>query len=136
MLQSLVLASQSPRRREILSNAGLQFSVRVSGVPEELMPDESATDYVRRLSEAKARAVSSSPGELVLGADTVVVLDGHIMEKPHDSADAERMLAMLSGREHVVVTGICLLGGGTRVSDHAETRVTFATLTADEIRTY
>ncbi|MDZ4800394.1 MAG: Maf family protein [Bryobacteraceae bacterium] len=132
----LVLASASPRRREILQNAGLRFEVRVAGVPEAPLPGESPVDYVRRLAFAKASAVARAEDEVVLGADTVVVLDAHILEKPRDAADAARMLRMLSGREHVVVTGFALVGGAEAVVKHAETRVLVAALTNDEIDAY
>src|SRR5260370_32065894 len=88
----LVLASQSPRRLEILERAGFHPVVRVSGVPEQRSPDESARHYVQRLARAKAQAVVREPGEVVLGADTVVVLDSHILEKPSDSQATSRML--------------------------------------------
>ena len=91
----LILASQSPRRREILERAGIPFTVRVAGVPEQIQPGENPNQYVSRLSREKASAV---PGDLVLGADTVVVLDEHILEKPQDPDDAFRMIQMLSGR--------------------------------------
>src|SRR4030095_11130847 len=102
----LVLASQSPRRRELLANAGLPATVRLSGVPEERLPDESPRDYVLRLARLKAEAVIRATGEVVLGADTVVVLGGKVLEKPRDQEDAVRMLNALSGREHKVITGI------------------------------
>jgi septum formation protein len=132
----LVLASQSPRRREILERAGIPFLVRVSGVPEERRSDESARDYVRRLSRAKAEAVERREGEIILGADTVVVLDEHILEKPRDAAAARRMLQLLSGREHSVITGICLRNNEEVISDDAETKVRFAQLTEAEIENY
>jgi septum formation protein len=132
----LILASQSPRRKEILERAGIPFVVRVSGVPEERGSEESALDYVKRLSRAKAEAVERQPHETVLGADTVVVLDGHVLEKPVDQNDARRMLELLSGREHSVITGICLKHAGGFISDHAETRVTFERLSAAEIDAY
>ena len=132
----LVLASQSPRRREILERAGFEFSVRVAGVPEELQPGESPVEYVRRLSRSKAEAVHRAPGEIVLGADTVVVLDEHILEKPVDAADAARMLRLLSGSPHCVVTGICLVCDSGMAAAHEETRVIFNTLTDDEIAEY
>jgi septum formation protein len=133
---TLVLASQSPRRREILANAGYAFEVRVAGVPEQPEPGESPVAYVRRLARTKAEAVPRNAGEIVLGADTVVVLDEHILEKPADSADAARMLRMLSGRAHTVVTGISLIGGSEPVVSHAETRVYFADLSAGDIARY
>src|SRR5918993_5253814 len=119
----LVLASQSPRRREILTNAGLPFIVRTQAVPEQREPGETAHDYVRRLARAKAEAVEMGPAEIVLGADTVVVVGDEVLEKPRDHADASRMLRMLSAREHNVITGICLRHAGGVISDAAETRV-------------
>jgi septum formation protein len=132
----LVLASQSPRRRELLERAGFCFEVRVSGVPEEVRAGESPLDYVLRLSRAKAEAVPMNNGEIVLGADTVVVLDEHILEKPVDAADAERMIRLLRGREHSVITGICLRSHRRTLQDAAETVVRFTELTDDEIHTY
>ena len=107
----LVLASQSPRRSEILERAGFDFTVRVAGVPEQPEPDESPANYVRRLSRMKAAAIPRAEDEIVLGADTVVVADRHLLEKPRDQADAARMLRLLSARDHVVITGICLIAG-------------------------
>jgi septum formation protein len=132
----LILASQSPRRREILERAGFQFEVRIAGVPEQIVPGEAPEDYVRRLSTAKAEAVPASADEVVLGADTVVVLDHHILEKPDGEADAERMLKLLSGRKHSVITGICLRRGDRTITDAAETRVHFRRLSRDEIADY
>jgi septum formation protein len=132
----LILASQSPRRKEILERAGIPFTVRVPGVAEERRDGESAVDYVKRLSRAKAEAVEARQDEIVLGADTVVVLDGHVLEKPVDDADARRMLELLSGREHSVITGICLKHSGRAISDHAETRVRFERLSPSEIADY
>jgi septum formation protein len=132
----LVLASQSPRRREILERAGFEFSVRVADVPEQPFPHESPKEYVLRLSRAKAEAVHRTPEEIVLGADTVVVLDEHLLEKPRDAADAARMLRLLSGREHSVVTGICLLSDAGVRPSFEETRVEFIHLSEDEIAEY
>jgi septum formation protein len=132
----LVLASQSPRRREILANAGLPFVIRTHSVPEQRQAGETPHEYVRRLSRAKAEAVEMGPAEIVLGADTVVVVDNHVMEKPRDEADANRMLEMLSGREHSVITGICLRHASGVISDSAETRVRFVVLSAAEITEY
>ena len=129
----LILASQSPRRREILQRAGIPFEVRVAGVPEEIQRGEAPVEYVTRLAAAKASAVA---GDLVLGADTVVVVDEHILEKPQDKEDAVRMLRILSGREHSVITGICLRRGRTLRSESVETRVRFVSLTEGEIRDY
>ncbi|MBV9768931.1 MAG: Maf family protein, partial [Bryobacterales bacterium] len=104
----LVLASKSPRRQQILRDAGIPFVVRATGVREERQRDESPADYVRRLAEEKAFAVAMHADEVVLGADTVVVIDNLVLEKPRDASDALRMLALLSAREHEVITGICL----------------------------
>jgi septum formation protein len=132
----LVLASQSPRRREILERAGFKLSVRVSGVPEERLPGERAGPYVRRLARAKAVAVPRESGEIILGADTIVVLGDDVMEKPRDTAHAIEMLTMLSGAEHRVITGICLRHQGGEVCDSAQTAVRFAPLSQAEIEDY
>ncbi|HYP05193.1 MAG TPA: Maf family protein [Bryobacteraceae bacterium] len=133
MAPMLILASQSPRRRELLERAGIPFKVIVADVPEELAPRESADDYVRRLAQSKASAV---PGELVLGADTVVVVDDQVLEKPADVEDARRMLQMLSGRWHRVLTGVCLKHGAQFELDVCETIVHFSALTEVEIANY
>lgn len=107
----LVLASSSPRRAELLRNAGIQFLVRPTDVSEDPLPGESAKTLAERLAAAKASAVYSQyPSDYVLGADTVVVVDNHILGKPSDVADAARMLRLLSGRSHQVITGVCLFG--------------------------
>jgi septum formation protein len=137
---NLVLASQSPRRREILTSAGLEFTVRVVPVPEVREEGEAPEVYVRRLARAKAEASWNicAPGadEIVLGADTVVVLGTDVLEKPQDVADARRMLKLLSGREHVVISGICLRHAGGVVLDTVSTKVRFATLSDAEIERY
>src|ERR1039458_9084852 len=122
----LVLASQSPRRVEILRQAGIPFVVRVAPVDETPLAGERPEDYVRRLAEAKARAVPAAPDEIVLGADTTVVVGHEVLGKPDDAADARRMLALLSGRRHEVMTGIYLRRGEERIGDHAVTAVWFA----------
>ena len=132
----LVLASQSPRRKEILENAGFKPIIRVAGVPEQHTPGESPRDYVIRLAGAKAAAVERNLGEVVLGADTTVVIDGEILEKPHSPDDAARMIAKLAGREHTVITGICLRCDEAVIHDAAETLVRFAALAPDEILSY
>jgi septum formation protein len=135
-LRTLVLASKSPRRQQILLDAGIPFVVRASDVVEERRPDESPTDYVRRLAEEKAFAVPLHSGEVVLGADTTVVIDRHVLEKPRDTADAMRMLALLSDREHEVITGICLRSESRKIVDVATTRVRFVPITQQELETY
>ena len=132
----LVLASQSPRRAEILRQAGIPFAVRAAPVDETLGPGEAPEDYVRRLAEAKALAVPASAGEIILGADTTVVVNGEVLAKPEDAADARRMLALLSGQRHEVMTGICLRRGAERICDYEVTAVWFAPLSAREIADY
>src|ERR1700722_15390840 len=111
---NLILASASPRRAEILRNAGIPFDIRVAEVDETALPGETAHEMVARLAESKGRAAGAQvrPGLLdciVLGADTTVELGGEIFGKPRDSAHAREMLAKLSGRTHHVLTGIFLL---------------------------
>jgi septum formation protein len=132
----LVLASQSPRRAEILRQAGMAFAVRAAPVDEAPRAEEKPEDYVRRLAQAKALAVAAEPDEIVLGADTIVVIDDESLGKPVDAADARRMLSLLSGRRHVVLTGICLRRGEERIVDHASTAVWFAPMSAQEIDDY
>jgi len=132
----LILASKSPRRQQILRDAGVSFGVRAAEVHEEREPDESPVEYVRRLAEEKTYAVLMYPGEIVLGADTVVVVDGEVLEKPQNDADAVRMLGLLSGREHEVITGICLRTETRTIIDTATTRVRFVKLTKKEIEAY
>ncbi len=132
---SIVLASASPRRREILAAAGISFTVRAAGIPEDALPDESVVEHVERLAREKAAAVAGE-SEIVLGADTVVVLDEHILGKPRDAADARRMLGMLSGRDHEVITGIAIQHPGGVIAGSERTRVFFNKLTAEEIAAY
>lgn len=133
----LVLASTSPRRRELLAQAGIAYIVRpAQGVDEIPRDREKPEDYVQRLAEEKALAVECAPGEIVLGADTVVVLDGRILEKPDDDAHAAAMLAALSGRRHEVLTGICLRFGRRVVRDWAVTQVWFAELSPQDVDEY
>ncbi len=112
MVNMLILASRSPRRREILTCAGIAHLVRPAEVDETIRDGETAEAYVKRVARAKAEAVEAGPGDLVLGADTVVVVGSEILGKPADAADARRMLRSLAGREHVVITGICLGSAG------------------------
>ena len=106
----LVLASASPRRQELLRNAAISFTVQLTNIPEIPRPHESAKEVAERLAREKALAVSHDhPREFVLGADTVVVVNGEILGKPDNHADAARMLRLLSGRTHQVITGVCLV---------------------------
>jgi len=136
----LILASNSPRRRELLRNAGFEFDVRPSGIEESRLPDESPEDFARRLARDKALDVArqSEAGSLVLGADTVVAIDREFLEKPVDAVDAARMLRTLSGRTHRVITAVCLISAPERVLAwrHETTSVTFRKLTNQEIESY
>jgi septum formation protein len=133
----LVLASASPRRRELLESAGIPFVVRpAQGVDETPAEPEKAEELACRLAAEKAWAVEAAPGEIILGADTVVTVAGHLLGKPEGDADAARMLALLSGRRHEVITGICLRFGAEQVRDWAVTEVWFTELSEDDIRHY
>ena len=132
----LVLASRSPRRQEILQRAGIPFLVRPAEVDEAVLPGEPAPDHVRRLARAKADAVPAGTHEVVLGADTVVVVGNEILGKPEDAADAARMLRLLSGREHAVLTGICLRAADRWIEDFEFTRVRFVDLAPRDISDY
>jgi len=138
-MHRLVLASASPRRRELLTQAGFTFEVRAAHVNEDPRPDEDPIAYVVRLAREKAEAVYAElhdPEILVLGADTTVTLDRHILAKPEDPADACRILRMLSGRTHRVITGVAIaFASGTEVAAEV-TGVQFLTVTEDEIAAY
>ena len=135
-MPELILASQSPRRRELLTVAGFNFSVRAKPVEEVRRTDEDPVTYVRRLARAKAEAAWERPGEIVLGADTTVVIDDQVLEKPDDADDASTMLRLLSGRDHTVITGICLLHDRGVIVDHSSTQVRFSPLSDTEIANY
>ncbi len=140
----LILASGSPRRRELLSQAGLVFTVAAADINEDLLPNEAAAAYVQRLAEEKAQAIwndhrSADALEdplIVLGADTCVVCDGHILGKPKDSADARCMLELLSGRTHAVLTGLAAVAADKTVRDVEITQVTFNQIANAEIAQY
>jgi len=132
----LILASQSPRRRELLACAGIPFVVRPASVDEERIGEEDPGEHVCRLARAKAQSVACAMDEIVLGADTVVVIDGDVLGKPSDPEHAARMLRQLSGRAHEVVTGICLRTSNRLIVDKETTRVRFVTLAEEEIAAY
>jgi septum formation protein len=134
----LILASGSPRRRELLARAQIDFEVMQSGLEEVRAPGESARDYALRMARDKTLAVSDRhPGRTVLGADTVVECDGEILEKPVDAPDATRMLTALSGRTHTVVTAFAIASNGKIIAGEAvASRVTFRPLTPQEIAAY
>ncbi len=132
----LVLASQSPRRREILSKAGFAFEVRPANVEEIPLDSEDPAAYVLRLAHEKAAAAEAGPDDYVLAADTTVAAAGHILEKPRSAEDAARMLRLLSGRTHQVFTGVCLCHQGREWFDVASTQVRFVALSEEEILAY
>ena len=134
----LILASGSPRRRQLLEQIGLTFVVRSSDVDESVSPGLTPAQVVESLSARKGEAVAAEavPGDLVLSADTVVALDGAILGKPRDRAEAEAMLTALSGRTHQVYTGVTLLQDGRRLTEHEVTAVTFRPLSPGEIAAY
>ena len=133
----LVLASASPRRRELLAQLGLLFEVCAADIDETPRAGELPDAYVRRLAREKAHAVASRrPEQWVLAADTTVVLDGDILGKPLDAGEARSMLARLSGRTHAVLTGVALAGPGEPAEVLVRTEVTFRSLGAEEIAWY
>ncbi|MGA3056183.1 MAG: Maf family protein [Candidatus Korobacteraceae bacterium] len=134
---SLVLASASPRRAELLRNAAIPFTVDPAHVAEQPAAHEKPVDYAQRLAHDKARAVfARHPQSAVLGADTVVVVDQHLLEKPNDNADAARMLRLLSGRTHQVITGVCLVAPDFEQTEAEITQVVFSPLSEGEIAAY
>ena len=142
MNSTLILASASPRRRELLTQAGYRYEVQPSSIPESRRPGEDAIRFATRLAREKAEEVfarhqPSITPLMVLGADTVVVCDGEVMGKPADAADATRMLLLLSGRTHQVVTGVAVVWGLGSAEVAAElTQVTMHTLSPQEVADY
>ena len=135
--EKLVLASQSPRRAEILTAVGWSFEAIAANIDESLHSGEDAVTYVQRLARTKAETIAARSGSsLVLGADTTVVVDNEILGQPETDDDARRMLKLLSGRWHEVVTGVALIVGAKAVVDYETTRVRFAELTEKEIDWY
>lgn len=136
---SIVLASASPRRSELLESAGIQFRVVPADINEEPFPGEEPVDHVQRLAEGKARAAAElAEGRFFLGADTIVLCDGEIMGKPKDAADAKRMLKKLSGVPHEVVTGFAIYDRERKgaVVEAVRTKVFFKKLRDEEILDY
>ena len=136
---TIILASASPRRTELMALAGIQFSVVPADICEDVLPGETPADHVIRLSREKADAVAATiDGRFFIGADTIVVLDGAILGKPVDAADAMRMLSGLSGRDHEVITGFTVFDriSGVHISRSVCTEVTFKKLEEKEITAY
>jgi septum formation protein len=138
----IVLASASPRRQQLLNDAGIEFVVRPANIEEVQQDGEFALSFAERMARDKARAIrASSPESVVLGADTIVVARDQVLGKPTDAADAVRMLRLLSNRQHFVITGVCLIGTDFQGTDFEDVRsektaVHFAALTDAEIRDY
>jgi nucleoside triphosphate pyrophosphatase len=144
----LVLASASPRRQEILRNAGIPFVVQPTDIPEVPHPGEDPRVFAERMAREKALAVfEQRRNDTILGADTVVVINEEILGKPRDPADAARMLRLLSGRSHIVITGVCLVGAALETENRElrtgfqdvrseTTLVTMESLSDADIRSY
>ena len=133
----LVLASASPRRQELLRKAGISFEVQPADIPEDPLPGEGARECAERLAREKALAIAERrPADVVLGADTVVVIDGQILGKPADAADAARMLRLLAGRKHEAITGVCLVVSGQWSVASEATVVTMTEIPEKEIADY
>lgn len=133
----LILASGSPRRSELLTQIGVRFSVRVAAVPERRAAGESAADYVQRLALSKAQAVTQqAPGIPVLGADTIGVLGGQVLEKPQDREHGVRMLLAMSGATHRVLTAIAVCREMRSVVRLCESQITFRAITREEAHRY
>ena len=135
-LPPVVLASASPRRADLLTAAGVTFRIRPAEVDERALDGESPGDYALRVALDKARACRAAPGDVVLAADTVVVVDGLILGKPADDGDAARMLRLLSGRVHHVVTGVAVRSGEREAAVVETTAVTFGGLSDEDIAWY
>ena len=135
-LPKVVLASGSPRRAEILRTVAWPFEALPVDIDESRRPDEDASNYVQRLAREKAEAAAVlRRGQIIVGADTTVIIDGQVLEKPTDKADATRMLRLLNNRWHKVLTGVAVISRQTIVA-HQETEVKFAAMSDSDIRWY
>ena len=134
----IILASQSPRRQELMKLTGLPFTVRVADIDETMDDSLPPVQEVGRVSRLKAQAIAAAaaPGDIIIAADTIVVIDGKKLGKPHSEADARAMLRLLSGRTHEVVTVLTVCCGDQIRSEPVVTRVTFRALSEDEITAY
>lgn len=134
---SVVLASQSPRRRDLLTLIGIPHTVAPADIDETALPGEQPVPHAERLARTKAETIAArQPGSVVIGSDTIVVIDGRILGKPTDTEDAAHMLSLLSGRTHTVFTAVAVAHGGRVVSGVEEVRVTFRPLSAETIAGY
>jgi septum formation protein len=133
----VVLASSSPRRRELLTLIGISHEVRPANIDETMRPREAPRRHAERLAREKATAIATrDPDRITIGADTVVVINRKVLGKPADAADAARMLRMLSGREHTVITAVAVSRGKKLRSAVEEVRVKFRRISGDEIDAY
>ncbi len=133
---SIILASQSPRRKELLGLFGFPFEIKVADVDEHMDPAQAPYDEVARVSKLKAQAVAANPGDTVIAADTIVVCEGRVLGKPRDEEDAKAMLRLLSGRDHQVMTGMTVLQRGKAVTVTEVTDIHFRVLSEEEICRY
>lgn len=133
---NVILASQSPRRKELMGLFHIPFTVRVSDADETMDPSAPAEEQVALVSRRKAEAIPRGADDVVIAADTIVVCDGQILGKPRDEQDAFRMLRLLSGRDHQVMTGITVLRGNRCLSHTEETHIHFRELSSREIESY
>ena len=132
----LILASQSPRRKELLGLFHIPFVVHCADIDETMDPQSTPAEEVARVSRAKAQAIPRQADDVVIAADTIVVLDGTVLGKPVDAADAVRMLTALSGRDHQVMTGVTVLKGDRQLCHTEITDIHFRELTQKEIADY
>jgi septum formation protein len=132
----VILASQSPRRRELLTLIGVTHEVRPADIDETLLPGETPREHAERLARGKATAIACDDDAVTIGSDTIVVVDGDVLGKPRDRAQAVEMLRRLSGREHVVMTGVAVRWRGRVVSGVEEVGVRFRALSDDAINRY
>lgn len=132
----VILASASPRRRELLTLVGIEHDVRPANIDESYLAGETPRDHAERLAREKASAIAADTDAVVIGSDTIVVVDGDVLGKPRDRAHAVEMLRRLSGRSHTVMTGVAVRWRDTLVSDLVEVGVTFRRLELEEIERY
>lgn len=133
---AIILASKSPRRQQLLRQLGVEFTIQTADIDETMFPGRKPKDEVARVSALKARAVVCAPDDLVISADTIVVADNMILGKPKNEADASKMLRLLSGRSHTVMTGLSVRRGNTVRTEVIQTSVWFRDLTNGEIARY